>query len=561
MPFREAGGCGRGSRRGDGSEPIETARCEGVCGDMVPTSARMLAVGVSPSLLACASCIALFDAFAVKPLVEGGAGHTVVPSPKGAGRYASLFKLWASRKSSPIAQCACCALPATVAGLCAAHAAAVAPFVESVSLASTLSFGRFTSWCAEVSVHADGARALAALKASLASTSSDRSLPSSASGAPSGGPPAPARVPAVPRVQRAAPPRPAPALPRPRVQVSVPRPLARGPPASVGRPSAAVGRPAVPRLFRAPGPGTFSFRRPLPPRGPAPLSFRSSPPAAQQGWLTCIGCGTRGEWVGGLNMFLAAAGLLAEGLDMRARRSRGEPVWCESCRKFLSDFALGQHAQMSAWVSASRTDPEIWNRVSEWGRAAVRREAGAFRIPGLAGVPEDEVVREWPVRGGANAGVSFPAFGGSSSFGAPHTSPLVQVQRPAAGTSDRLASLGAATLLDAMRRESVGGSSGGALQKLLDKASSVPATAEDRLVLMPQFLPWAKFDAASVRINRRGDEDSLSELRAHARSGRAMMLPEGRGAIAWVTMRVATRTIHPLPFSLTSCARHGVGPS
>ena len=74
-----------------------------------------------------------------------------------------------------------------------------------------------------------------------------------------------------------------------------------------------------------------------------------------------------------------------------------------------------------------------------------------------------------------------------------------------------------------MRRESVGGSSGGALQKLLDKASSVPATAEDRLVLMPQFLPWAKFDAASVRINRRGDEDSLSELRAHARSGRAMM--------------------------------------
>ena len=281
----------------------------------------------------------------------------------------------------------------------------------------------------------------------------------------------------------------------------------------MGRLSAAVGRPAVPRLPRAPGPGTFSFRQ----------SFRPSRPASQQGWLACIGCGTRDEWVGGLNMSLAAAGLLAEGLDMRARRSRSEPVWCESCRKFLSDFALGQHAQMSAWVSASRTDPEIWNRVSEWGRAAVRREAGAFRIPGLAGIPEDEVVREWPVRGGANAGVSFPAFGGSSSFGAPHTSPLVQVQRPAAGTSDRLASLGAAALLDAMRRESVGGSSGGALQKLLDKASSVPATAEDRLVLMPQFLPWAKFDAASVRINRRGDEDSLSELRAHARSGRAMM--------------------------------------
>ena len=221
-----AGGAGgSGSDLGAGSEPIETARCEGVCGNMVPTSTRMEAVGVSPSLLACASCITLFDAFAVKPLGEGGAGHAVVPSPKGAGRYASLFKLWAGRKSSPVVQCACCALPAAVAGLCAAHVAAVAPFVESVSLASTLSFGRFTTWNAEVSVHADGARALAALKASLASTSSDRSLPSSASGAPSGGPPAPAPAPAVPRVQQVAPPRPA--VPRPRVQAPVPRPPVR----------------------------------------------------------------------------------------------------------------------------------------------------------------------------------------------------------------------------------------------------------------------------------------------------------------------------------------------
>jgi hypothetical protein len=74
-----------------------------------------------------------------------------------------------------------------------------------------------------------------------------------------------------------------------------------------------------------------------------------------------------------------------------------------------------------------------------------------------------------------------------------------------------------------MRQESVGGSSGGALQTLLDKAAAVPASAQDRLVLMPQFLPWGKHDAAAVRIRRRNDMDSLSELRAHERSGRVMM--------------------------------------
>ena len=153
----------------------------------------------------------------------------------------------------------------------------------------------------------------------------------------------------------------------------------------------------------------------------------------------------------------------------------------------------------------------------------MRRETGAFRIPGIAGTSGDEVVREWPVRGGANASASLPAFGGLPSFGAPHTLPPAQVRRSGSDVNDRLTSLGAATLLDAMRQENVGGSSGGVLQTLLDKATSVPASAQDRLVLMPQFLPWAKFDAAAVRINRRDDMDSLSELRAHERSGRAIM--------------------------------------